>query len=643
MLIALDTETHPFAPGLQAPPMVCLQAHVFDGQPEIFLREEGLDIFERFLDQERASFTFVHAAFDLAVMAQARPSLIPKIFQAYDDERIYDVAVRQKLIDIAMGEYRYWRTRKYSMETLAKRLLGLTIDKSGDTWRTRYNELDGVPLNLWPAAALNYAKKDVVTTLAIHEAQDRGVAEMRAEKVLTDQHRQSRAAFALYLASCWGLITDAEGCARLRAESEATLAQYEEKMAKAGFVEIRIISRGKNKGERRVTKKQKPVKQRMLDVLGWEKVKLTPKGYEAKKAGEDWKQISYISMDKEACADSGDSLLEDYSLYSQASTFLSGPLEAYEKGAIHPIHTRFEVLLDTGRTASSKPNVQNIARKEGARECFIPRDGNVFIGIDVDRAELHTLAQVCYWKFGKSRLGELLNEGFDPHTDLGATLARCTYQELAQRLIDQDEAAAGMRAWAKPANFGLPGGMGAKGFRAYAKFQYGLALAMEEAEYIVDSWKANYPIISGPYLNWIRELCESGKDGLATVEHFKSGRWRGRVPYCAAANGFFQGLSADAIKDAMYHLSKRCYVDHGTALFGCRIVNEIHDEFLIEAPMAQASDAAWEARDVLIERYNTWTPDFPVKSTPVLMDRWSKKAKHLVDGQGNLEVWRYAA
>jgi hypothetical protein len=665
MLIALDTETYLIEPAQQAPRMVCGQFCSPGKEPIVVSREQALLYFEEYLDDPTIDFVFVNAPFDLMVMAQARPSLLPQIFQAFDDERIYDVATRQKLMDIAAGEYTYWRTKGYSMKRLAQRLLDRDIAKGDDTYRLRYSELDGVPLDQWPPEAVEYALGDPVHTLDIFLAQEAELEEDGAQCILEDQHRQCRADFALKLASAWGLRTDRHGIERLREECEQVMAVLERGLIDCGFIEEKILKSGKNKGQRRLTKKKRPVQEAMAKVVG-DKAKLTPKGKEYEKEhgespvkvefrgtgeyGEDgyelgtWdiEGLQYISIDKEACADSGDPDLMNYSEYAQTSTFLRGHVTSMWAGIETPIHTRYEVLLETGRTSSSDPNVQNVRSKEGARECFKPREGNCYIGIDVDRAELHTLAQVCHELFGHSTLGEALNKGYDPHTGLGATLAHCSYEELAAALERQDYDAQEKRKWAKPANFGLPGGMGVRGFRAYAKFQYGLVLSYGEADRIVNGWKVQWPDIADDYLGWIRTLMND--DNYAVIKHFYSNRIRGRTRYCAAANGFFQGLSADAIKDALYHISKRCYVEHpGSALYGCRIVNEVHDEIILEAPLDIASDAAYEARDLLVERYNTWTPDYPVKSTPVLMDVWSKKAQSLVGADGRLQVWHYGS
>jgi DNA polymerase I-like protein with 3'-5' exonuclease and polymerase domains len=298
--------------------------------------------------------------------------------------------------------------------------------------------------------------------------------------------------------------------------------------------------------------------------------------------------------------------------------------------------------METGRTSSSggnAGNVQNVRRAEGTRECFTPREGWVYIGVDFDKAELHTVSQTCIDIFGRSTMAEALNAGKDPHTMLGARLAGMSYEEAVERLRLKDKIVKEWRQRAKPGNFGFLGGMGALGMQAYAKAQYGVKMTLEECEQLLTGWQETWPVEAVEYLNWIRELCAGG--GYADIKHFISNRWRTRIPYCVAANSFFQGRAADGAKKALYEVVRRCYSDPNSALYGCRPVNFVHDEIITEAPLDRASDAAWEKRDVMVEAFNHFTPDVPVRATPVLMDRWSKSAEHLVDSNGNLQVWHY--
>lgn len=622
MPLAMDFETALACPGLQAPPPVCLSV-ASESTCELY-KDDWAEALEEAL-QGTDLLIFLNGAYDLAVACAAKPELIPLVFAAYDADRITDIGVRQKLIDIALGEYR--QHGKYSLAALAKRLLGVHLEKE-DTWRLRYWELVHVPLSEWPEDAKEYALGDGRVTYDAWAEQERSLIEVDRLCVLEDQYRQARADFALRLMSIWGMRTDAEGVAWLRDKCETRLAQLQDELLEAGLLRWK-----KEKGAMKIARCVRKAQARMFELCP--NARLTDKGQEL-----GLREVKYISMDAEACRDSGDLLLESYGEYGRVGNLLAGHVKAMEEGVLTPIHTHFEVLQETGRTGSSKPNIQNVRNAPGARECFTPRPGYCYVGCDIDKAELHTLAQVCINLFGQSRLADVLNNGFDPHVGLGARIAGTTYDALLARVQAKDPEAKAWRQRAKPGNFGYPGGMGPAGMVRYAKGQYNVVMTLEESCALKDGWAEEYPVVANLYLEWIRNLTSA--EGHATIMHFDSNRWRGKVPYCTAANSFFQGMSADAMKKAMWEVLEKCYL-RGTALFGCRLVNLIHDELILEAPLAgnQFSDAAWEMQRTMIEAYNTYTRDVPVSATPVAMDRWSKAAETLIDSSGNLQIWEY--
>lgn len=607
-MIAIDFETALIAPGLQLPPPVCL-SWAGDGSGVV---KDARPVFEKYLQGEIVG---ANIAFDMGVAAAAWPDLIPAIFRAYDEDRITDVSVRQKLIDIALGEYR--QHGGYSLAALAKRLCDIELIK--DDTRTTFWDLRDLPLEEWPKEYLKYSENDALATLAVYEAQEEGLKEVSREVVLEDQYRQCRADFALKLCSAWGLRTDAEGVARLRKACEDRQAEIRDVLLSEGL--LKETKKG-------ISRSVRAAQERMLSVNP--KAKLTAKGQEL-----HLREARYISVDEEACSDSGDPILEAYSEYSKLGSLLSGHVKAMEEGIEFPIHSHFEVLLDTGRTSSSKPNVQNIRRLEGARECFKPRDGFVYVACDYSAAELHTLAQCCKNLFKRSCLGDALNAGQDPHAMFGAKLAGISYEDLKERIKAGDKEAKAWRQRAKAFNFGAPGGMGPNGLIKYAKSSYGVILSTEQAQAYYDEWKAQWPVIQ-EYLQWIKDLTSA--TGFTTIEHFGSGRWRGHVPFCAAANSFFQGMAADGAKAALYAVTRECLEG---SLIGCHVVNFIHDEILIEAPEDLANDAAWQLSKIMVEEFNIFTPDVPVRAEPVIMDRWSKSAEQIIEN-GVLKVWRYS-
>tara|TARA_R110002051_G_scaffold156492_1_gene228255 strand:+ start:16248 stop:18707 length:2460 start_codon:yes stop_codon:yes gene_type:complete len=79
-----------------------------------------------------------------------------------------------------------------------------------------------------------------------------------------------------------------------------------------------------------------------------------------------------------------------------------------EDGRIHPSYNR---LPATGRYSSSSPNAQNIPYL--LRDIFVPEEGHVFIGADMDQLELRLIAEEAE----AVRLLEIINSGLDPHNE----------------------------------------------------------------------------------------------------------------------------------------------------------------------------------------------------------------------------------
>ena len=80
-----------------------------------------------------------------------------------------------------------------------------------------------------------------------------------------------------------------------------------------------------------------------------------------------------VKLDKEAVQSVRDGdidgSLADYAEVSHLGKMLSADIPTLKSGTTAPIHTRFEELQETGRTGSSNPNVQNVARGEKCMRC----------------------------------------------------------------------------------------------------------------------------------------------------------------------------------------------------------------------------------------------------------------------------------
>ena len=112
-----------------------------------------------------------------------------------------------------------------------------------------------------------------------------------------------------------------------------------------------------------------------------------------------------------------------------------------------------------------------------------------------------------------------------------------------------------------------------------------------------------------------------------------TGRLRAKAPYCARHNTIFQGLAADGAKLALWKLWRAGY----------RIVNFIHDEFLIEVPKtSDLTEQAQTIRRMMVEGMAEVVPDLTVKVSYCATDRWHKSAPASRENEP-VTLWRPAS
>jgi len=630
-LLDWDTETALFGPGRQAPALSCV-SWTQEGAVGLLDHEEALPWFKRKLADKEIVFCGHNVAYDFAVMAAEHPELLPAIFEAYRENRVIDTMLRQQLLDISVGNFRgYWAPCKdkkghpdwkwvqlnYTLDSCYYRATKKRLDK--DTWRLRYGELrdSGVYIQDWPAGAQQYPKQDALATKAAREYQDtlaKEVVDAYAKipgghvdypDPLADQYAQARAGWWIQLMRIWGIKTLPERVDQVEEHVHALIDELKERLMEAGLVRA--------DGSRDT----KAAAARMVEAMGGEE-----KCQKTKKKG--------IKLDEEACRESGDAILMDYAEYGSLGTVLTKDLPALRKGRDMPIHSNFSVIVATGRTSSSSPNIQNIRRLPGIRECFVPRPGMVFLDCDYDGLELRTLGQVCLSLLGKSKLADTINEGKDPHLMVAAQILKISYEEAERRKKDKDVKDA--RQLAKCTNFGFPGGLGYETFITFARKGYGVEITVEEAKRLKRNWLLAFPEMEEYFAMVSRHTEEDKDEGLANVEHLFTKRLRGEITYTAACNSYFQGLGADATKAAGFDVAYECYVDESSPLFGCRIVNYIHDQFLVECPEDRCHEAAMRLAEVMEKSAAPFVPDVPATvSEPMVSRCWSKDCEQVWD------------
>lgn len=675
-LFYFDWETRLILPGLLAPPPVVMAGALDDGSPQLWLPDDACDVLKVYLQHESTVFVTQNGAFDFAVACAHRPELIPLVFKAYADGRIRDTQIRQQLLDIRDGCLNQrpgalGGVGQYSLAALAFDYLHVdrSQDKlSPDSWRKRYIELEGVPLDQWPAAAIEYVKTDVLDTRGVFLAQgERARAERYLDDedstgtALVDERRQTQAAWALHLASCWGMRTDGDFVFELEDWARAEFKKLQDRMFAEGLYRLEPLTA------------DELAEGRTPDGTCGEI--LTPTGKRSTKSGRPGKYVKNTDLIRERVVNAfddqgltapltdkgavktdadtmrltGDDLLEELAEGGPIGTVLRTFVPTLKQGVDVPINSRYRTLLETGRISSSNPNLNNIPREiknkpagvPDVRECFVPRPGFVLCSIDLDAAELRALGQVCLWLFGTSSLAAFFqkNPDGDPHLELAAVILDIPYDEAVRRLKDKDPEVKKARQDAKAVNFGFPGGLGVDKFITLARKNYGLTFTRQQATAAKAQWLSARPEMAA-YFKYVSDRVGFGTTRLMQLRPGgKRHRERGGVGYCDGCNGYFQGLIADAVKDAHFQVAYEGYVDLGTPLYGSRVVGNMYDELLIEVPEDQAHEAAYRATAVILKAVGAWLPDVPVRAKPALAHRWSKKMETVLDENQRLVPW----
>ena len=640
MRFAFDLETHRFRAAEMAPKPVCV-SYAYDGESGLMLDADIEREFGPILEAAAKGEMLLvghSVAFDMACLAAWHPSLRDWIWEAYVRGAVECTMVREKLLDIADGSLRgeftggesefVWKAHGYSLANVAARWLDVTLDKGTDGWRTHYKELEDVPLAEWPERAVSYAVDDSIMCDRVYDAQEARSIQMRYP--LTDTAAQTRADFALRLASVWGLRTNLKKLLETWARLEVKFDKAQEKLAHYGLFDVKA-------GSKKVKKFQELI-ETLVDH---------PRRTEA----------GNIKTDEDTLQDIEHPVVEHWVMMMGLQK-TRGYLKRMFKGIEKPLHTNFDVLVQSGRCSSSGPgkkkkgrtepipgmNTQNFPREPGVRECVEARYGYVFLNADYDSQEMRTLAQACMTIVGKSVLAERYRADrfFDPHTMFAGKMRALTYAEAMKLKEAEDESMLAARQSCKIANFGLPGGMGPAGLVAYARgyedpvTKEPFRLSFHEAKKLKAWWLLTWPEMVA-YFKHIK-LCV-GTANAGTITMLVSGRRRGECGFTDGANTYFQGGASDISKAMFFEVSRRCYSVRNSALYGSRPCNFIHDEAMLESPEARAPDAAVEIVELMVEIMERYTPDIPSAASATLSRFWSKKAKRIVDNNGRLQVW----
>jgi len=265
-------------------------------------------------------------------------------------------------------------------------------------------------------------------------------------------------------------------------------------------------------------------------------------------------------------------LVLDWRQISKLKNTYSDSLPEHINPKTNRVHTSFLLAAtNTGRLASSDPNLQNIPIKtedgKDIRKAFIAKKDHVLISADYNQIEMRILADLADVKE--------LKKAFKKNEDIHSLTASQIFN-VDLKKINEDQ-----RRKAKAINFGI----------IYGISQYGLAKQINvsnyEAEEFLKSYFAKFPEIK-TYMDQTIKFCR--KSGFVNNifgrrSHFTSINDKNfnirNFQERAAINAPIQGSASEIMRLAMIRLYKRLSEKKNEKT---KMLLQIHDELIFETP-----------------------------------------------------------
>ncbi|HOX32660.1 MAG TPA: DNA polymerase I [Spirochaetales bacterium] len=243
------------------------------------------------------------------------------------------------------------------------------------------------------------------------------------------------------------------------------------------------------------------------------------------------------------------------------------------------VHTHYlQTGAATGRLSSNDPNLQNIpVRDEEGRRiraAFVAEPGRLLVSADYSQIELVVLAHLS----GDEGLRAAFREGVDVHRRTASLLFG----------LPEAEVTAEQRRVAKTINFGVIYGMSA--FRLSNE----LKIPRAEAQKFIDAYFATYAGVQSFIRATVAETEARGwsstiagrRRPIAAIN--SRNKTEKQAAERVAVNTPIQGSAADIVKLAMIRVDRALKAEAPRA----RLLLQVHDELIVEAPEAEAEAVA---------------------------------------------------
>jgi DNA polymerase I len=260
------------------------------------------------------------------------------------------------------------------------------------------------------------------------------------------------------------------------------------------------------------------------------------------------------------------------------------------------VHTTYhQVAVNTGRLASSNPNMQNIPVSSAyglkIKSCFIAPKGRTLLSFDYSQQELRILAHLT----SEEKLIEAFQNNRDVHKLTASRLFNVSYDDVNKQ----------QRSAAKTVNFGIVYGMSSFGLSA------GLRISEEEARQFIKTFYEIYPKIKTYYDAYLKQ----GKiDGYVEtllgrrryVFDYPGQKFIDNSMRRVLINYPIQGSAADLMKKAMVEIDREILKKDESV----KLLLQIHDDLVFEVKDDEkyVSEIITKIKDIMCNVYTLTVP-----------------------------------
>ena len=432
---------------------------------------------------------------------------------------------------------------RHNMDTLSELHLGHKTISYKDLVGTGKKQLNFSEVDL--KSATEYAAEDADITLRLYEVLSERVSEEKLERVYEEFEKPMIKILSRLEMN--GIKVDDAYLKKLSKKFEERLITIEKEIYKISGKKFNIGS-------------PKQLGEIIYNDLKIAKLKKTKKGSLATSAK--------ILEDLASTGHKFPNLVLEWRQVSKLKSTYTDALQDHISKKTKRVHTSFLLAAtNTGRLASSDPNLQNIPIKTSdgkeIRKAFVADKNNLLISADYNQIEMRILADMADVKE--------LKKAFKNNQDIHSLTASQVFDVPIAKVTDD------FRRKAKAINFGI----------IYGITQYGLAkqisVSNEEALSFINSYFRKFPEIKD-YMNTTIKTCR--KQGFVTNIFGRRIHLRGindknfsvrAFQERAAINAPIQGSAADIIRLAMIKIDKVLEEKKKA-----KMLLQIHDELIFE-------------------------------------------------------------